>query len=141
MTRFQRDQAIVENRSFVDRVITQLKSVLPKGIPIILTGFSQGAAMAHRAAGSANHPPSALVILGGDVPPDVAQDETLSLPPVLLGRGREDPFYSHEQFTKDRRTLESKGAKVRSIEFDGGHEWSAEFVSRVGEFLVEVVGD
>ncbi|MCA9417221.1 MAG: phospholipase [Candidatus Omnitrophica bacterium] len=135
MTKFHREEAIRENREYVDRVLDRLRKDAPKETPLVLTGFSQGVAMAYRACLSERHPPAALIVLGADFPPDLAERSDLNLPPILLGRGNVDKLYPPEQFQKDLRALEAKGAKVTLCEFEGGHEWNKEFAQRVGDFL------
>ena len=50
--------------------------------PLVFAGFSQGGAMAYRAA--ARYPSDALIVLASDVPPDVLAATRASLPPDLL---------------------------------------------------------
>ena len=140
MTRFQREVAIEENRDYIDRVLHRVREKISEEVPLVLTGFSQGAAMAYRACLSERHQPTALIILGGDLPPDLAERSDLELPPILLGRGKEDRFYPAEQFQRDIDSLAKKGTEVTACEFDGGHEWNEVFSTEVGAFLEKVTG-
>lgn len=139
MTKFGREQAIRENRGYVDRVLDSLRERVPERIPLILYGFSQGVAMAYRAAASQKHPPAALISLGGDVPPDLAAEELRGLPHVLVGRGDRDRLYSEETFQKDLQKLESAGVRVTPCPFEGEHDSNEEFAARAGEFLTQTV--
>ena len=59
-----------------------------RGVParsIVIAGFSQGGAMAYRAAST--YPADGVIILAADVPPDIVERRGTPLPPVLLGRG------------------------------------------------------
>ena len=85
--------------------------------------------MAYRAAASIRC--DAVIILGGDLPPDV---DASKLPRVLIGRGSRDEWYSSAKLDADRARLPA--AEV--VELDAGHEWTAEFRAKAGEFLLTV---
>ena len=84
--------------------------------------------MAYRAA--ADQRSDAVIVLGGDVPPDV----TAGIPPVLIGRGNRDDWYSQEKFEKDLKFLRTV-TNVTPCLYDGAHEWTDEFRVAAGEFL------
>jgi predicted esterase len=121
MTSLDRELALADNINYVRRVL----SSLPPWRTLVFAGFSQGAAMAARAAAYAS-PCAGLILLGGDVPPEIQSDAAISLPPVLLGRGTKDEWYTEEKFRKDLSFLESKTRVARCV-FAGGHEWSDAF--------------
>lgn len=125
MTSQDRELAIADNVDYIRRIIDSLW----KPATMVFLGFSQGAAMAYR-AGALVAGASGVIALGGDAPPDV----TGGLPPVLIGRGRSDPWYTPEKLEKDLRFLEGR-TEVTVFEFDGAHEWTDEFRSAAGEFL------
>lgn len=139
MTKFAREQAIRENREYVDRVLDGLRSTIPDSVPLVFYGFSQGVAMAYRAAMSTRHPPTAVIALGGDVPPDVALEELRGLRRVLVGRGNRDRLYSEESFQKDLQRLESAGVRVSPCPFEGEHDSNEEFAAKAGEFLTRTI--
>ena len=122
MTSLDRELAIEDNVNYVRQVLAEL----PPAGTLVFLGFSQGAAMAARAA--ADIPASGLIILGGDVPPDVRGRR---LPPFLLARGTRDEWYTDEKFREDLKFFEP----ARTLVFDGGHEWTDEFRVAAGEFL------
>ncbi|HEX7420899.1 MAG TPA: phospholipase [Thermoanaerobaculia bacterium] len=129
MTRQDRELAIADNLDYVRRAV----AALPRPETLIFLGFSQGAQMAYRAAADFAWRCHGLIILGGDVPPDVAQ-EHVQLPPTLVARGKRDEWFTDEKLTKDLRFL--KGAtRVESLTLDAGHEWTAEFREAAGQFL------
>jgi predicted esterase len=136
MTSLDRDQAIDDNLSYVQRVVAELRAERGNG-KLVFAGFSQGAAMAWRAATHCG-PCHGLVVLGGDLPRDVAQIHSLVLPPVLLGRGEQDIFYPGPQFERDLATLETMGVQAEVVRFEGGHEWGAGFLMAAGRFLERV---
>jgi predicted esterase len=138
MTSQDREAAIQDNLAYVARVLAELRTEWGQG-PLVLTGFSQGAAMAWRAAVHCG-PCQGLVILGGDLPRDVAEIPDLHLPPMLLGRGERDGLYRAEQLAKDLAVLDGRGFTPEVVRFEGGHEWGAGFLSAVGHFLEGVPG-
>jgi len=122
MTSLDRELAIVDNINYVRRAVV----TLPPARTLVFLGFSQGAAMAARAA--AHIPAAGLILLGGDIPPEVRE---LPLPPLLLARGERDDWYSAEKFKEDLRFVKPE----KTLVFDGGHEWTDEFRTAAGEFL------
>ncbi len=124
MTSLGRELAIEDNVRYVRSVV----AAIPHRTLVFL-GFSQGASMAARAA--AHIPSAGVVLFGGDVPPEVKAAGT-AFPPTLVVRGIRDDWYTEEKFKDDLRFL---GARGRTCEFDGGHEWAAEARAAIGEFL------
>jgi predicted esterase len=135
MTRLNRELAIADNVAYVKRVVGAVKETHPTREPLVYVGFSQGVAMAYRAAAGAGHACGAVVALGGDVPPEVGARDLTGFPRVLVGRGSEDPWYGDEKLAADVELLERKGVSVEVCRFEGGHEWSEAFVSAVGALL------
>ena len=129
MTRQDRELVIADNIHYVRAVV----AALPPAETIVVEGFSQGAAMAYRAAANLDRV-GGIVILGGDVPPDIDGP----LPPVLIGRGKDDDWYSDEKFKKDLKSLDGR-ARVETSVFGGRHEWTDAFRSAAGEFLSSVL--
>lgn len=129
MTSQDREFHIADNLEYVRRAV----SSLPNPATLVFLGFSQGAAMAFRAAADFGRRAAGLIVLGGDVPPDVAH-EHVQLPPVLLARGERDDWYKEEKFKKDLNFLRSV-TDVTPCVFDGAHEWTDEFRRAAGDFL------
>lgn len=138
MTRLDREQAIADNIRYVASVVAEVKRQLPVSERLVYLGFSQGAAMAYRAAAGAGHPSSGLIVLGGDVPPELEQQDLSRFPPVLLGRGSSEEWYDAAKMEHDVELLRSRNVDVRPVIFQGGHEWTDEFRAAAGEFLREV---
>lgn len=134
MTREDREQAIEDNIRYVATVIAELRRRAPTGA-LFIAGFSQGVAMAWRAAVRCGFPVAGLIALAGDVPPDVANLAPPSLPPVLLGRGTGDAWYDERKMQADLETLDRLGADVKTCVFEGGHEWSGAFYAATETFL------
>ncbi len=139
MTKLDREQAIADNLAYVARVLDEIEGELGPPRRLAYAGFSQGAAMAYRAAARGRHACHGVVVLGGDLPPDLASDSTIVLPPVLIGRGAEDTWYSEEKMTRDLDSLRARGTTVETLVFKGGHEWSDEFRNAACRFLLRVL--
>lgn len=135
MTREDRELAMADNLAYVRSVVDQVSPPADRG-PLVLAGFSQGVAMAYRTAAFSGLPCQGLIMLAGDVPPDVAPVAS-RLPPVLLGRGTADRWYTAEKARADVDVLTGAGVRVEEHVFDGGHEWHASFLTRAGRFLDE----
>jgi len=84
---------------------------------------------------AARYRADALIILAGDVPPDVIDRRVVPLPPVLLGRGTKDEWYTDAKEAADRAALARIGARVETCVFDGGHEWTDAFRAAASTFL------
>ena len=138
MTRLDREQAILDNVRYVASVVASVRQELPVSERLVYLGFSQGAAMAYRAAAGVGHPCQGLIVLGGDVPPELEQQDLSGFPPVLLGRGSSEEWYDAAKMEHDVELLRAKRVDVRPVIFQGGHEWTDEFRAAAGEFLREV---
>ena len=133
MTREDRDDAIADNLAYVSAA---LEAVPHHGaMRICYAGFSQGVAMAFRAAARGAVPASGIVAVGGDVPPELLDDSSVTFPPTLLVRGQDDEWYTQAKFDADAAALTARGAAVRQVLVDGGHEWEEQVSRAVGEFL------
>jgi predicted esterase len=135
MTKQDREQAIAHNIAYVARVVEEIEQEHGKAKHLVYAGFSQGAAMAYRAAARSAHRGHGIVVLGGDVPPDIAEDASAVLPPVFIGRGTEDPWYTEEKMARDLEALRARGTRVETLVFAGGHEWTPAFLEGAGTFL------
>ena len=76
MTRQDRELAIADNIQYVDRVLDRI--ALENGTPaapaspkLVFLGFSQGVAMAYRAALRGRHRAAGIVALAGEIPPEL----------------------------------------------------------------------
>jgi predicted esterase len=136
MTSEDRELAIADNIAYVKAVMEEARSAESAQRPLVFAGFSQGVAMAYRAAAFVT-PCDGLILLAGDVPPDVAP-VAKSLPRTLLGRGSRDEWYDDAKTHKDLETLRAAGVITEEFIFDGGHEWHEAMIARAGHFLDEV---
>jgi predicted esterase len=133
MTRQDRELGIADNLAYVGSVIDAVATECEVRRPLVCIGFSQGGAMAYRTA--ARFGADGLIILAADVPADVAGPAGLQLPPLLLGRGTADRYYTQDKHDADLATLERMGSRVENCVFDGGHEWGSAFVDAASRYL------
>ncbi len=139
MTRQDREEAIADNIAYVDRVVDAI--VRDHGVRrLVFAGFSQGVAMAFRAAVRGTAHADGVIALGGDIPPDVRGLPASQFPPAVVGRGTRDTWYTEDKLKADLTLLQSKGAHVRAVVFEGGHEWTDEFRQAAAQFLQSLTG-
>jgi predicted esterase len=137
MTRQDRELEIADNMAYVWSVVRAVERDYGTGRPLVFAGFSQGVAMAYRAAAAGAC--DGLIVLAGDVPPDVAP-RAAALPPVLIGRGVTDAWYTAEKAAADVAVLRAAGVSVTEEVFDAGHTWDERFTAAAQEFLKVTVG-
>ncbi len=140
MTKLDRENAIADNIAYVRGAVGEILESARTTGPLVYAGFSQGVAMAYRAAADASHGCSGLIALAGDVPPELAERDLGGLPRVLIGRGAYDSWYSEEKLTADVQLLRGKGVEVDFERFEGGHEWTPVFHRRCAELLAGLTG-
>jgi predicted esterase len=138
MTRQDRELAIADNVAYVGAALDR---ILPAGQPggvqplMVFAGFSQGVAIAYRAACRLERRVSGVVGCGGDVPPELDQALLSRIPAALVGRGLRDDVYAPAVWESDERRLHAAGVRVQAVSLDAGHEWTAEFAGTVAAFL------
>lgn len=135
MTRQNRALAIADNISYAGRVIEAVLSERQVKLPVWFVGFSQGVAMAFRAAVSSRVQPAAVVAVGGDLPPEIQSDTLKRLSGAMLCHGVSDPYYSNNKFLEDEARLTVAGVKTRLFEFDGGHVWPHDLDELLPRFI------
>ena len=138
MTRQDRDLAIADNIAYVRDVVSRVRRDHATDGRVVYCGFSQGVAMAYRAARRAGHPCRGVIALAGDVPPELMEAPGGDWPPVLVGRGATDAWYTEGKMAADLTFLEGAGASVTAIVFDGGHAWTDALRAAAGRFLAGV---
>lgn len=138
MTRQDREHAIADNIAYVDAVLDDMAGSYGEPETLVFAGFSQGVAMAYRAALRGARPARAIVAAGGDLPPELATGVARAWPTVLIATGRDDAYYTPELLERDAAFLAARGADVRKLIFDGGHEWAGGVRDAAGELLAEV---
>jgi predicted esterase len=135
MTRQDRELAIADNLAYVEAVLSEAGGPPGQDAGVAFAGFSQGVAMAFRAACASARRVLAVVALGGDVPPELDDHTLRRIPAILLGRGDADDRYPFSQWERDSTRLMAAGLDVRPFSFQGGHDWTAAFSDEVARFL------
>jgi predicted esterase len=138
MTKEDREHAIADNVAYVGKVLTMVADEFGMTRPMIYVGFSQGVAMAFRAAALVQRPCDGVIALASDVPPDVTP-LAASLPRVLYGRGERDDLYPAIQSTKDLELLRTAGVDANAVTFNGAHEWTTAFIEKSAAFVDELI--
>ncbi|RXK80010.1 phospholipase [Chlorobaculum sp. 24CR] len=133
MTRRDRERRIAENVRYVDAVIGRVTAEVPSGGRLVLHGFSQGAGMACRAALLGRHPVSAVMLLGGDIPPEPG--DLARFRAAHLARGENDQLYRKKQLDLDVLRLQEVGLEPAVCEYAGGHGPTGEYFADAGRFL------
>ena len=136
MTRQDRELAIADNIAYARGVVAAVRERYAAGDALVYCGFSQGVAMAYRAAASRGTP-----LPGRDRPRRRRAPRAADRPGQRVAAGpdrpgsRTDAWYTQDKLDADRTCLEGAGAAVETLVFDGGHEWTAAFRAAAGRFL------
>lgn len=140
MTREDRELAIADNIAYVNAALDRALSST-RAQRLVFVGFSQGVAMAYRAALAGARPAAGVIALAGDIPPELRGDAALRQPwpRVLVGVGDREEWYSSDKVAHDVGFLSAKGVDHSLVRFDGGHEWTDGFRKAAGEFLAELL--
>jgi predicted esterase len=135
MTRQDRELAISDNAAYAAAVLNAITRNAPTSPKLVLSGFSQGVAMAYRCAVLNDRSVRGVIALAGDIPPELDAATLRKIPAVLLGRGDNDEFYTFEKLEADKNRLNAAGVAVEVVTFSGGHEWNDTFRNAASEFL------
>ena len=138
MTSQDRERMILDNLAYVASIIDTIHRRHETTSTIVYCGFSQGVAMAYRAATQLPSPAAGVIALAGDVPPELQRDATIRWPRLLIGRGDSDSRYTEAQLNADLEFLKTTDADVETYVFDGGHGWVDPFREATGRFLRSV---
>ena len=135
MTREDREQAIADNLGYVNRVVRAALPGAGDEATVVFLGFSQGVAMAYRAAVMGERRAGGLIAIGGDVPPDVKEASSDRFPPILIAGGASDEWYTAAKLEADEVFLRGRGLPHEIFRYAGGHVWTAELRGRVHQVL------
>lgn len=135
MTREDREIAIADNLAYVNAALELAPGEAARRV--VYAGFSQGVAMAFRAACRGRVPAAGVIAVGGDVPPELLADAGVSFPPVLLARGSADEWYTAGKYDGDLSALRARGVEVHGLVYEGAHEWTAGVAAAAARWLDE----
>lgn len=137
LTRYERDQAVVDTNAFLARLIDVLaeQHTFDRSRVFVL-GFSQGCSMAWRFCVSGSVAPAGMIACGADLPPDVAEKLPGHAPfRVLLVHGREDNIIAPTKMHDAQKQLTALGFAHEVHEFDGGHEIPPNVACGIAEWI------
>jgi len=135
MTREDREQAIADNLGYVNRVVRAALQGVGDEATVVFLGFSQGVAMAYRAAVMGERRAGGLIAIGGDVPPDVQEASADRFPPILIAAGQSDEWYTAAKVEADEVFLRARRLRHEIFHYAGGHAWTAELRGRIHQAL------
>jgi phospholipase/carboxylesterase len=130
-------------RHLVARVVAALQEELgatPK--TTVLGGFSQGAMLSLDVALRSAEKPAALVLMSGSITAGAEWAPlfpSLAGTPVLQSHGRSDPILPYATAEKLKGLLEAAGAKVRFVEFAGGHTITSGVLTGLNDLVLQVL--
>ena len=135
MTRQNREVAIADNIAWVRSALDDARRESAAAARIVYTGFSQGVAMAFRAAVHAESGTLGVIAAGSDIPPELTPEMLQRIPAVLLARGVNEQWYTAEKLSADLERLREAGVRTEVLEFGGAHEWNGAVNEAAGRFL------
>ena len=140
MTSQDRELAIADNIAYVDAVLEGL--VREHGAPraIVFAGFSQGVAMAYRAALAGRRRAAGVLAVGGDVPPELHGTPAERWSAVLAATGSRDEWFTPTRLEQDGQLLRARRPDARTLVFEGGHEWAPGLIEAGRGFLAGLEG-
>ena len=128
---------MADNLAYVAGVMDAVDREYPGAPRLVFSGFSQGVAMTFRAAVASARGVDGVIAVGGDVPPELDAAAVGRVRHALVCHGTRDEWYTPAIFERDVSRLRDANVAVRPVEFDGGHEWSAEVMAAAALFLRE----
>jgi predicted esterase len=138
MTQEDREDAIADNVAYVTAALESVPHGTSRSV--VFAGFSQGVAMAYRAACRGPRPAAGIIAVGGDVPPELLRDPEVTFPRVLMIRGSKDEWYRQQKFEDDTAALRARDVALQPLLVEGGHEWHEPVMEAAGRFIEEVGG-
>ena len=138
MTQEDREDAIADNLAYVTAALETVPHDPAK--PAVFAGFSQGVAMAYRAACRGPRPAAGVIAVGGDVPPELLQDPEATFPRVLMIRGSRDEWLRQQKFEDDTDALRARGVALEPLLVEGGHDWHEPVTDAAARFIEAVGG-
>lgn len=138
MTREDRELLIADNIAYVNAVLAEVARECGTPTAVVFAGFSQGASMAYRAAVMCAIAPWGVLAVGGDVPPELNEEQLARIPRVLIGAGARDQWFTPERCAADAGRLRRAGVHVDVAELDAAHQWTPELTEQATMWLASL---
>lgn len=132
MTSQDREAAIADNVAYAAAALSV--ATLEPPAAVVYAGFSQGGAMAFRAALHGNAA-GGIISVGADVPPELLADPSATFPPVLFAHAEHDEWFTKERHDGDVASLVARGVDVTPLVYGGGHDWTPEVSEAAARWL------
>ncbi len=133
MTREDRTLAVADNLAYAAAVRAAISRDYATTAPLVMVGFSQGAAQAYRAGLAAGTRAPASSCSAATCRP-TSRPRPPRCPRAHRPRSRR-PVVLAAQLADDRERLTAAGASFSVCEFDGAHEWADLFVQAGAAWL------
>ncbi len=139
MTRADRLEEIADHLEWLQLAYTHHASPLADDVPLVVLGFSQGAATATRWVASGSVSPARLICWGAGIAPelDLGPSSPLRRARVTLVHGGRDRLVSREQVDAERARLDAADFPYDYMEFEGGHRLDDDTLLRLTTDAVE----
>ena len=130
MTKEDRELAIADNVAYVAKVLAAVADEFGITRPLIYAGFSQGVAMAYRAAALVQRPCDGVIALAGDRAAGRGAAGGIAAEGAARPRHRGQVVHRREGREGSARSSSSAGVTVIEHVFEGGHVWAPEFIAQ-----------
>ena len=124
MTREDRENEILDQVAYLDRLVTLLRTEMP-ALPVHVLGFSQGVATMGRWLALGRTRPVHALVWGGSLPPELTTEKLRSAfngMRVDLVHGLRDELVPEAQFRSNEERLVRAEVPVTTHVFPGGHK-------------------
>ncbi len=123
MTREDRAEEIEDQAHWLGRVLAEYRGRVGPGVPLIVLGFSQGAAAASRWVARGGVDAAHLICWGASLAPelDLGEGSELARTRCTIVVGERDVFVTPDRVEAERARLEAAGFPHAFVQFAGGH--------------------
>ena len=121
MTRDDRDDEIVDQLAWLDRVLATFRARVAPTTPITVLGFSQGAATAARWVDSGGVTPAHLILWGALPADSLSTDSAVWRTRCTWVVGDRDEFVTEPMISAARTRLQEADVPFTFMSFTGGH--------------------
>jgi predicted esterase len=142
MTRHERESAIINNNTYLYRILDSLLIHFDQRPKIKVLGFSQGAATASRWVSQLPFPVDTLILWGGGFAHDLELGKSplqLKKTKCIMAVGDRDEFITEDSLSKQDELIKAMDLQVERIKYPGGHDLDMNVLSHL--FGIQKVND